>query len=97
MEPNDPSYEQSKQVAEQSRESERKLPSFGRQMYLGDFQLSLIHPQPKLDPVAVEDGEALSLLEGRYRFFERDVLDPAGDGPMIPEEVKCEPLAAARS
>jgi hypothetical protein len=30
-------------------------------------------------------GLAQSLLEGRYRFFERDVLDPAGEGPMIPD------------
>jgi hypothetical protein len=28
---------------------------------------------------------AQSVLEGRYEFFERDVVDPAGDGPMIPE------------
>jgi hypothetical protein len=28
---------------------------------------------------------AQSLLKGRYRFFERDVLDPAGEGPMMPE------------
>ena len=25
------------------------------------------------------------MLEGRYEFFEHDVIDPAGDGPMIPE------------
>jgi hypothetical protein len=30
-------------------------------------------------------GRAQSVLEGRYEFFEHDVLDPAGDGPMIPE------------
>ncbi|MEO8966102.1 MAG: acyl-CoA dehydrogenase, partial [Solirubrobacteraceae bacterium] len=28
---------------------------------------------------------AQSVLEGRYTFFEHDVLDPAGSGPMIPE------------
>jgi hypothetical protein len=28
---------------------------------------------------------AQSVLEGRYEFFEHDVVDPAGDGPMIPE------------
>jgi alkylation response protein AidB-like acyl-CoA dehydrogenase len=28
---------------------------------------------------------AQSVLEGRYDFFEHDVVDPAGDGPMIPE------------
>jgi alkylation response protein AidB-like acyl-CoA dehydrogenase len=73
MEPNNPSYEQSKQVAEQSRESEWKLPSFGRQMYLGDFQLDLIHPQPKLDPDAVRDGEEFL---GRLRAFLTERVDP---------------------
>jgi alkylation response protein AidB-like acyl-CoA dehydrogenase len=29
-------------------------------------------------------GFAQRLLDGRYTFFERDVVDPAGDGPMIP-------------
>jgi hypothetical protein len=28
---------------------------------------------------------AQSVLKGRYEFFEHDVVDPAGDGPMIPE------------
>jgi hypothetical protein len=73
MEPNNPSYEQSKQVAEQSRESEWKLPSFGRQMYLGDFQLDLIHPQPKMDPDAVEAGEAFL---ARLRAFLAEHVDP---------------------
>jgi hypothetical protein len=73
MEPNNPSYEQSKQVAEQSRESEWKLPSFGRQMYLGSFQLQLIHPQPKLDPAAVQDGEAFL---ARLKAFLCEHVDP---------------------
>jgi hypothetical protein len=73
MEPTNPSYEQSKQVAEQSRESEWKLPSFGRQMYLGDFQLGLIHPQPKMDPEAVEAGEAFLK---RLRAFLTEHVDP---------------------
>jgi alkylation response protein AidB-like acyl-CoA dehydrogenase len=73
MKPNNPSYEQSKQVAEQSRETEYKLPSFGRQMYLGDFQLDLIHPQPKLDPEAVRDGEDFL---GRLRAFLTERVDP---------------------
>ena len=53
----EPSYEQSKQVAEASREGEWTLPSFGREMYLGNFRLELIHPQPSGDPPAVRDGE----------------------------------------
>ena len=34
---------------------------------------------------------AQSVLEGSFEWFEHDVLDPAGDGPMIPEAVKDEP------
>jgi hypothetical protein len=31
---------------------------------------------------------AAQVLEGRYRWFEDDILDPSGDGPMIPDEMK---------
>jgi alkylation response protein AidB-like acyl-CoA dehydrogenase len=61
-----PSYEQSKQVAEASRETEWTKPSFGKELFLGNFRLDLIHPQPDLDPVAVAKGEAF--LE-RLRAF----------------------------
>ncbi|WP_369255147.1 acyl-CoA dehydrogenase family protein [Geodermatophilus amargosae] len=53
-----PSYEQSKQVAEASRETEWTKPSFGKELFLGNFRLDLIHPQPEPDPAAVEKGEA---------------------------------------
>jgi alkylation response protein AidB-like acyl-CoA dehydrogenase len=52
-----PSYEQSKQVAEASRETEWTKPSFGKELFLGNFRLDLIHPQPELDAAAVEKGE----------------------------------------
>jgi hypothetical protein len=29
-----------------------------------------------------------ALLDGRYAFFERDIVDPAGEGPMIPPLVE---------
>jgi alkylation response protein AidB-like acyl-CoA dehydrogenase len=61
-----PSYEQSKQIAEASRETEWTKPSFGKELFLGNFRLDLIHPQPELDPSAVEKGEAF--LE-RLRAF----------------------------
>ncbi len=48
---------EARQVAEAARESEWKLPSFGKELFLGNFRLDLIHPQPKLDPAAVEKGE----------------------------------------
>src|SRR5689334_22989193 len=51
------SERQAREVAEAARESEWKLPSFGKELFLGNFRLDLIHPQPRLDPQAVEKGE----------------------------------------
>ncbi|SFT89157.1 hypothetical protein SAMN05660657_03743 [Geodermatophilus amargosae] len=67
-----PSYEQSKQVAEASRETEWAKPSFGKELFLGNFRLDLIHPQPELDPAAVEKGEAFL---ARLRAFLVDHVD----------------------
>jgi hypothetical protein len=60
-------------VAEAARESEWKLPSFGRELFLGNFQLDLIHPQPKLDPAQTERGEQF-LAE--LRSFLEEQVDP---------------------
>jgi alkylation response protein AidB-like acyl-CoA dehydrogenase len=68
-----PTYEQSKQVAEESREAEWKQPSFGKELFLGDFRLDLIHPQPQVDAVAREKGEAF--LQ-RLRTFLTEHVDP---------------------
>jgi alkylation response protein AidB-like acyl-CoA dehydrogenase len=68
-----PSYEQSKQVAEASRETEWTKPSFGKELFLGNFRLDLIHPQPALDPAAVAKGEAFL---GRLRAFLTERVDP---------------------
>jgi hypothetical protein len=40
---------EARQVAESARESAWTQPSFGKQLFLGDFQLGLIHPQPAPD------------------------------------------------
>jgi alkylation response protein AidB-like acyl-CoA dehydrogenase len=68
-----PSYQESKQVAEAGRETEWTKPSFGKELFLGNFRLDLLHPQPELDPVAVEKGQAF--LE-RLRVFLTDRVDP---------------------
>jgi alkylation response protein AidB-like acyl-CoA dehydrogenase len=68
-----PSYEQSKQVAEASRETEWTKPSFGKELFLGNFRLDLIYPQPELDAAAVEQGERF--LE-RLRAFLTEHVDP---------------------
>jgi alkylation response protein AidB-like acyl-CoA dehydrogenase len=67
------SEKQARQVAEAARETDWKLPSFGKQLFLGDFRLDLIHPQPKLDSAAVEKGEAF-LAE--LRTFLENKVDP---------------------
>src|SRR3954465_10117219 len=64
---------EARQVAEDARERDWKLPSFGKELFLGNFRLDLIHPQPRLDPAAVEKGEAF--LE-RLRAFLLDSVDP---------------------
>ena len=67
-----PSYEQSKHVAEAGRETEWTKPSFGKELFLGNFRLDLIHPQPELAPAAVRTGEAF--LE-RLRSFLTERVD----------------------
>ena len=67
------SEQQARRVAEEARESEWKLPSFCRELFLGALRLDLIHPQPKLDDALAEKGEAfLRKLRG---FLESEV-DP---------------------
>ena len=44
------SEQEARQVAEAAREQEWKLPSFGKELFLGNFRLDLIHPQPQADP-----------------------------------------------
>ncbi len=67
------SEKEARQVAEAAREAEWKLPSFGKELYLGNLRLDLIHPQPKLDPAAVEKGEAFLT---RLRTFLQEQVDP---------------------
>jgi alkylation response protein AidB-like acyl-CoA dehydrogenase len=62
-----------REVAEAARETEWTLPSFGKQLFLGDFRLELIHPQPKVDPAQVEKGERF--LEN-LRTFLVEHVDP---------------------
>src|ERR1035437_6873101 len=48
---------QARQVAWAARESAWLQPSFGKQLFLGDFQLDLIHPQPRPDEDMTRRGE----------------------------------------
>jgi alkylation response protein AidB-like acyl-CoA dehydrogenase len=67
------SEKEAREVAEAARETEWKLPSFGKELFLGNFRLDLIHPQPKLEPAAVEKGEAFI---SKLRSFLEEHVDP---------------------
>jgi alkylation response protein AidB-like acyl-CoA dehydrogenase len=69
----DVSEREARQVAEEAREGEWKLPSFGKDLFLGRLHLDLIHPQPRLDPAAVQKGE--QFLQRLRAFLEAEV-DP---------------------
>jgi alkylation response protein AidB-like acyl-CoA dehydrogenase len=67
------SEKEARQVAEEAREADWKLPSFGKELFLGNFRLDLIHPQPRLDPAATKKGEAFL---ARLRTFLEEQVDP---------------------
>jgi alkylation response protein AidB-like acyl-CoA dehydrogenase len=67
------SEKEARQVAESAREQGWEKPSFGKELFLGHLRLDLIHPQPKLDPAAVEKGEAFL---ARLREFLVEQVDP---------------------
>jgi alkylation response protein AidB-like acyl-CoA dehydrogenase len=84
--PTNSAERESRQVAEEAREREWKLPSFGKELFLGSFRLDLIHPQPRLDPEAVEKGERFL---ARLRAFLESDVDPLliEREAKIPDEV----------
>lgn len=75
-----------RKVAEEARESEWRLPSFGKQLFLGDFQLDLIHPHPRTEEDAVTKGEEFLT---RLREFCANKIDPhvIEREARIPDEV----------
>src|SRR5579862_6950794 len=78
------SEQEARDVAEAARESEWGGPSFVREMFLGRFDLGLIHPPPKPDPA--EDERARPFFEKLRAFLGRidaDMIDRTGE---IPEE-----------
>jgi alkylation response protein AidB-like acyl-CoA dehydrogenase len=66
-------YKEARAISEAAREKEWKLPSFGKGLYLGNFQPELISPQPDLAPDAVEKGERFLAALGA---FLQDEVDP---------------------
>lgn len=60
-----------RETAEAARETEWTRPSFAKGLYLGDFNLGLIHPHPSPTPSEKSEGEAfLADLEAYARTLE---------------------------
>src|SRR5580704_11609723 len=72
---------EARQVAEEARESGWQQPSFGKQLYLGNFQLDLIHPHPRPDAEAVRRGEEFC---ARMREF----CETSVDGALIERDAR---------
>ena len=77
---------EARQVAEDAREAGWQKPSFGKQLYLGDFQLDLIHPHPRPSEEAARRGEEFC---ARLREFCESSVDSAiiERDARIPDEV----------
>lgn len=75
-----------RKVAEEARETEWRLPSFGKQLFLGDLRLELIHPHPRAGEQAAAKGEAFLT---RLREFCANKIDPRviEREARIPDEV----------
>ena len=78
--------QEARKVAEAARETEWKLPSFGKELFLGRFRLDLLYPQPEPDPELTKKGDAF--LAGLRAFLEEKV-DPfqIERDAKIPDEV----------
>jgi len=77
---------EARQVAEEAREAGWRQPSFGKQLYLGDFRLDLIHPHPRPEEEAARRGEEFC---ARMREFCETSVDSAliEREARIPDEV----------
>ena len=82
----DVSEREARQVAEAAREQDWTLPSFGKELFLGNYRLDLIHPQPRLDTEAVEKGERFLATLRQFLETEVDPLKIERDA-KIPDEV----------
>ena len=94
-----------RRVAEEARQTEWELPSFGKQLFLGDFRLDLIHPHPEGTEKMRHTGEEFLT---RVREFCETKVDAAdhrarrpdprrGDqGPEGPGRLRHEDLRGVR-
>ena len=80
------SEREARQVAEEAREAGWERPSFGKQLFLGDFRLDLIHPHPRPSAESSRRGEEFC---ARLREFCEASVDAAQieRDARIPDEV----------
>lgn len=78
--------QQSRELAEQSRQTEWDKPSFGKELFLGRFRLDLVEPHPVPSDEDRERGEAFL---AKLRTFLTEEVDPAEieRDAKIPERV----------
>lgn len=74
------------EVAEDAREKEWKHPSFGSQMFMGNYNLSLMHPFPKQSEDDKKEGDAFIDDLGNYmkKHMDPEAIDKNRE---IPQEV----------
>ena len=72
---------EARQTAEEARETVWRLPSFGRQLFLGDFRLDLIHPHPRPSGEAVRRGE-------KFCAQLREFCETSLDGAVIERDAQ---------
>lgn len=65
--------QESRRVAEEARETEWTLPSFGKELFLGNLRLDLLYPQPEPPAGMVAQGEAFL---AKLRAFCEEQVDP---------------------
>ncbi|NUP59783.1 MAG: acyl-CoA dehydrogenase, partial [Pseudarthrobacter sp.] len=76
--------EDARAVTEAAREAAWERPSFAKGLYLGSFDLSLVHPWPAADPANVERGEAFMARLTEYaRTMDGRVIERSA---KIPDE-----------
>jgi alkylation response protein AidB-like acyl-CoA dehydrogenase len=68
------SEQQSRELAESSRQTEWEKPSFGKELFLGRFRLDLIDPHPEPSATDRERGEEFL---SKLRIFLEEEVDPA--------------------
>jgi alkylation response protein AidB-like acyl-CoA dehydrogenase len=86
--PADTGYKEARAISEAAREKDWTLSSFGKGLYLGNFQPELISPQPAMPPADVEKGERFLATLGAFLQEEVDPQAIERDGKVADEAIE---------